>query len=168
MVLGLLEALNDNNIDVQNSVIESLSTLGNKKSGYVLEETYKFMQNINTKLTETHRSLIFNAMEKVVKENPGGLVQKLATDWIELTSNQMTANKDNTPIYLQEAASRLLVSIGQRYVDEVFVQMQKFLNPGKLPHLYILKTMGDLAETNCLFYLLNYNLIRNIIYILIV
>lgn len=150
-MIGLLEALNDNNSDVQNSVIESLSTLGKKKAGYVLEETFKFMQNINIKLSETHRSLIFNAMEKVVKENQDGLLHKLAAEWIELVSNQMTANKENTPIYLQEAASRLLVAIGQKYVNEVFGQLQKFLNPGKLPHLYILKTMGDLAETNCSF-----------------
>ncbi len=148
LVLGLLEALHDKNTDVQSSVIESLATLGKTKSEFILKQSFQFVQNSLTKLTETHKSLIFNAMEKIVKDNIEKLSHEQALDWTVLAANEMTVVKDNRPVYLQESASRLLVAIGQKYVDEVFKQLQKLFSPGKLPHLYVVNTMADLAEAN--------------------
>ena len=106
------------------------------------------MRNSHSKLTETHKSLLFNTAEKVVKENLASLSKDQALDWTVLASSEMAVVKDNRPVYLQESASRLLVAIGQRYVDEVFGQLQKLFSPGKLPHLYVVNTMADLAEAN--------------------
>jgi hypothetical protein len=49
---------------------------------------------------------------------------------------------------LQTASSDLLVIIGKKYVKEVFQQLQKNFIPGQLPHLFVLKTMANLAEAN--------------------
>jgi hypothetical protein len=49
---------------------------------------------------------------------------------------------------LQTASSDLLVAIGKKYVKEVFNQLQKNFVPGQLPHLFVLKTMANLAEVN--------------------
>jgi len=146
--LGLLEALNDKNTDVQESVIESLVTLGHTKSEFILKQALSFMRNSQSKLTDNHKSLIFNAAEKVVKENLSTLSKEQALDWTGIAANEMTVTKENRPIYLQESASHLLVAIGHRYVDEVFSQLQKLFSPGKLPHLYVVNTMADLAEAN--------------------
>lgn len=43
LVLGLLEALNDKNAEVQESVSESLSSLGNKKADFVLKSSFHFV-----------------------------------------------------------------------------------------------------------------------------
>ena len=51
-------------------------------------------------------------------------------------------------VYLQESSSHLLVAIGERYINEVFQQLQQHFTPGKLPHLYVVNTMADLAEIN--------------------
>ncbi len=90
MVLGLLEALNDKNTDVQESVIESLSTLGNKKAEFILKQALSFMQHAKVKLNETHKSLIFNTIEKIVKENLKSVEASLAQDWIVIAANEMT------------------------------------------------------------------------------
>ena len=42
----------------------------------------------------------------------------------------------------------MLVMIGKKYVKEVFQQLQKNFIPGQLPHLFVLKTMANLAEAN--------------------
>lgn len=49
---------------------------------------------------------------------------------------------------MQTASSDLLVMIGKKYVKEVFQQLQKNFIPGQLPHLFVLKTMANLAEAN--------------------
>ena len=49
---------------------------------------------------------------------------------------------------LQTSASNLIVAIGKKYVKEVFTQLQKNFVAGHLPHLYVLKTMANLAEIN--------------------
>lgn len=90
MVLGLLEALNDKNPDVHSSVIDSLSTLGTKKAEFILKQALSFMQNAKVKLNESHKSLIFNATEKIVKENLNFIEVGLAQEWIVIASNEMT------------------------------------------------------------------------------
>ena len=54
-------------------------------------------------------------------------------------------------MYLESTASRLLVAIGKKFVNEVFQNLQKHFNPGQLPHLFILNTMAYLAEINRIF-----------------
>ena len=49
---------------------------------------------------------------------------------------------------MQTASSDLLVMIGKKYVKELFQQLQKNFIPGQLPHLFVLKTMANLAEAN--------------------
>ena len=110
----MLETLNDKNSDVQESVSQSLISLGNKKPDFVLKNSYQFVsKNINKvyfkiicfistlwwfirnilKLTETHKVSIFNTIEKIVKENIDSLEEKLSLQWIEITSNEMIQNK---------------------------------------------------------------------------
>lgn len=106
------------------------------------------MKNTKTKLNETHKSLIFNTIENIVKENSAQLDQTEALEWIILASHEMTSNKENISVYLQESASHLLVAIGQKYVDEVFGELKKFFTPGKITHLFVINTMAALAEIN--------------------
>ena len=41
--IGLLEAINDKNVDVQESISESLVTLGKKKTTFILDTAFQFM-----------------------------------------------------------------------------------------------------------------------------
>lgn len=41
--IGLLEAINDKNADVQESISESLVTLGKKKTEFILDTAFQFM-----------------------------------------------------------------------------------------------------------------------------
>lgn len=109
----MLETLNDKNSNVQESVSQSLISLGNKKPDFVLQNSYQFVsKSINKvyfkiicfistlwfirnilKLTETHKVSIFNTIEKIVKENIDSLDEKHSLQWIEITSNEMIQNK---------------------------------------------------------------------------
>ncbi|CAF0812872.1 unnamed protein product [Brachionus calyciflorus] len=149
LLIGLLEAINDKNPDVQESVSESIVALGRKKPEYILNTSLQFMTKNLAKLTDPHKSSIFNTMEKIIKDNIDELEESLALKWIEIASNEMIQNKEkDQPISLQTSASNLLGAIGSKFVKEVFSQLQKNFNPGTLPHLFIISTMAYLAEVN--------------------
>ena len=43
MIVGLLESINDKNVEVQESISESMVLLGKKKAEFVLKTTYLFL-----------------------------------------------------------------------------------------------------------------------------
>jgi hypothetical protein len=67
-------------------------------------------------LQDSHKALIFSAIEKIVKENIDSIDKSIALEWIEIASNEMIQNKENSkennkenvPSYLQTTTSHLL------------------------------------------------------------
>lgn len=48
----------------------------------------------------------------------------------------------------QNAASGLLVALGEQYCDEVMSEMFERFQPGTLPHYFVVRTIGNLAQAN--------------------
>ena len=52
----------------------------------------------------------------------------------------------------QNAASGLLVALGAEYCDEVMAEMFERFQPGTLPHYFVVRTIGNLAQANGIHY----------------
>ena len=48
----------------------------------------------------------------------------------------------------QSAAANLLSSLGIRYAKDVMSELLTKFQPGKLPHYFVIQTLGQLAVTN--------------------
>lgn len=48
----------------------------------------------------------------------------------------------------QTAAANLLSSLGIRYAKEVMAELLTKFQPGKLPHYFVVQTLGQLAVSN--------------------
>ncbi|NWY08107.1 MROH1 protein, partial [Nothoprocta ornata] len=48
----------------------------------------------------------------------------------------------------QQAASRVLVAVGRRFVNRVMEEVLAKFQPGVLPHYYVVQTFADLAAAN--------------------
>ena len=132
LVISLLEAINDKNTEVQESVCESLVALGRKRAEFIFKASFEFVIknqakvswifqyfirhnfqffccDINYlfylfftfKLSDPHKSLIFNTIEKIVKEDISKLDEILAQNWIEVATNEMIQMRVNKNILIQ-------------------------------------------------------------------
>lgn len=48
----------------------------------------------------------------------------------------------------QQAASDVLVAVGRRFVSQVMEEMLRRLQPGVLPHCFVLRTLANLSASN--------------------
>jgi hypothetical protein len=62
-------------------------------------------------------------------------------------SNSCDAFQEVVPDW-QNAASGLLVALGAQYCDEVMSEMFDRFQPGTLPHYFVVRTIGNLAQAN--------------------
>ena len=60
----------------------------------------------------------------------------------------------------QKAASNVLVALGVNASQEVMIEMLKKINPGALPHYYVILTLANLAKENGLFFIFDWDLQR--------
>ncbi|XP_078392967.1 maestro heat-like repeat-containing protein family member 1, partial [Cetorhinus maximus] len=86
-------------------------------------------------------------MEAIVKETISQLDQSLARMVISLASEEMTRSKEMFPDW-QEAASKLLVSLGCRFINEVMEEILQKFQPGVLPHFFVVHTLANLSTAN--------------------
>ena len=59
---------------------------------------------------------------------------------------------------IQKAASNVLVALGVNASQEVMIEMLKKINPGALPHYYVILTLANLAKENGLFFTFDWDL----------
>ncbi|KQK84927.1 maestro heat-like repeat-containing protein family member 1-like protein [Amazona aestiva] len=121
-------------------------------------------------LAYPHRVIILKAMETVVRNNIALLDKSTAKVVIFLASNEMTKSKRQSlpvgPCLLQrirsrirpcpqevirdwqEAASSVLVAVGQRFINKVMEEVLTKFQPGILPHYFVLQTFANLSVSN--------------------
>jgi hypothetical protein len=114
LVVGLLEALNDKNSDVQESISVSLVDLGKKRPDFILNIAKTFVnknltkvKNIRNhhqyrstffyacslKLIESQRVYILNTLQKIIKEKLDDLEEQTAHQLTEHALNEMIHQK---------------------------------------------------------------------------
>nr|XP_022339324.1 maestro heat-like repeat-containing protein family member 1 isoform X2 [Crassostrea virginica] len=146
MTMALIDAANDKTEDGQEMISQALFDLGKHKPALVLSSCYSYLKK-HTKLAQEHRVILLQCMERIVKDTLDQIDTGLATDLIKLGALEMTLSKEVVPDW-QNAASGLLVALGAEYCDEVMAEMFERFQPGTLPHYFVVRTIGNLAQAN--------------------
>ncbi|NXG03461.1 MROH1 protein, partial [Sakesphorus luctuosus] len=127
-----MDATTDRDEAVQEQILAALCALGNAEPGHVLRACDGYLRQ-HDKLAYPHRVIILRAMESVVRHNldtlDKGTAKDVVWEW-------------------QQAASSVLVAVGQRFINKVMEEALTKFQPGILPHYFVLQTFANLAVSN--------------------
>lgn len=48
----------------------------------------------------------------------------------------------------QQAASNILVAVGNKYINEIMEEILSKFQPGVLPHFFVVQTLANLSDSN--------------------
>ena len=88
---SLIEALNDRDETVRQTIVTSLVDMGRHKLDVILSSGHSFLIK-HPKLSRSHRVLILQVLEAVCKEHIDKVSSQLAVDLISLASRELTAS----------------------------------------------------------------------------
>ena len=146
MTMALIKNANDPNEKVRDSVKESLVEIGRKQTNLLLSSCHDFLRS--PKPAKEHRVILLQIMLSVSNMRRDEINPELAKGIISLCMDDMLKEKEVIPDW-QQAASDNLISIGQRFPDEVVEVLFAQFTPGSVPHYFVIKTLGQLFYTNC-------------------
>ncbi|XP_062490639.1 maestro heat-like repeat-containing protein family member 1 isoform X2 [Pezoporus occidentalis] len=142
----LMDATTDKAPQVQEQIYSALCSLGAAEPEELLHCCDEYLRQ-HDKLAYPHRVIILKAMETVVKNSIALLDKSTAKVVIFLASSEMTKSKDVVRDW-QQAASSVLVAVGQRFINKVMEEVLTKFQPGILPHYFVLQTFADLSVSN--------------------
>uniref|UniRef100_A0A803XNT1 Maestro heat like repeat family member 1 n=1 Tax=Meleagris gallopavo TaxID=9103 RepID=A0A803XNT1_MELGA len=141
-----MDATTDKEPLVQEQIYNALCYLGEAEPEEILQCCDEYLRQ-HDKLAYPHRVIILKAMETVVKNNISSLDKSTAKAVIFLASNEMTKSKEVVWEW-QQAASSVLVAVGQRFINKVMEEVLTKFQPGILPHYFVMQTFANLAVSN--------------------
>ncbi|NXK43196.1 MROH1 protein, partial [Piprites chloris] len=127
-----MDATTDKEPLVQEQIYEALCGLGEAEPEEILHCCDEYLRQ-HDKLAYPHRVIILKAMETVVRNNIDLLDKSTAKDVIW---------------EWQQAASSVLVAVGQRFINKVMEEVLTKFQPGILPHYFVLQTFANLSVSN--------------------
>ncbi|XP_074434148.1 maestro heat-like repeat-containing protein family member 1 isoform X4 [Larus michahellis] len=142
----LMDATTDKDPLVQEQIYNALCHLGESEPEEILNSCDEYLRQ-HDKLAYPHRVIILKAMETVVKNNIALLDKSTAKVVIFLASNEMTKSKEVIRDW-QQAASNVLVAVGQRFINKVMEEVLTKFQPGILPHYFVMQTFANLSVSN--------------------
>ncbi|XP_065520234.1 maestro heat-like repeat-containing protein family member 1 isoform X5 [Lathamus discolor] len=142
----LMDATTDKAPQVQEQIYSALCSLGAAEPQEILHCCDEYLRQ-HDKLAYPHRVIILKAMETVVKNNIALLDKSTAKVVIFLASSEMTKSKEVIRDW-QQAASSVLVAVGQRFINKVMEEVLTKFQPGILPHYFVLQTFANLSVSN--------------------
>uniref|UniRef100_A0A8C7KCS1 Maestro heat like repeat family member 1 n=1 Tax=Oncorhynchus kisutch TaxID=8019 RepID=A0A8C7KCS1_ONCKI len=99
------------------------------------------------KLIVGHRVVILQTIELIVKTKIDDISYPKIKSIISLASDEMTRSKDVVPDW-QQAASNILVAVGNKYINDIMEEILSKFQPGILPHFFVVQTLSSLSESN--------------------
>ncbi|XP_064010558.1 maestro heat-like repeat-containing protein family member 1 isoform X2 [Pogoniulus pusillus] len=142
----LMDATTDKDPLVQEQIYTALCYLGESEPEEILNSCDEYLRQ-HDKLAYPHRVIILKAMETVVRNNISLLDKNTVKVVIFLASNEMTKSKEVIRDW-QQAASSVLVAVGQRFINKVMEEVLTKFQPGILPHYFVLQTFANLSVSN--------------------
>uniref|UniRef100_A0A672KBV2 Maestro heat-like repeat family member 1 n=1 Tax=Sinocyclocheilus grahami TaxID=75366 RepID=A0A672KBV2_SINGR len=146
VTLALLDAANDRDPVVQEQVRKSILTLGNQQPDKVLSMCQDYLLK-HPKLVVGHRVVILQTIELVVKSRIDDISYPKIKSVIQLASDEMTKSKEVVPEW-QQAASNILVAVGNKYINDIMEEILRKFQPGVLPHFFVVQTLANLSDSN--------------------
>ncbi|TRY56529.1 hypothetical protein DNTS_005416, partial [Danionella cerebrum] len=146
VTLALLDAANDRDPVVQEQVRKSILTLGKQQPDKVLSMCQDYLLK-HPKLVVGHRVLLLQTIEMVVKHRLDDISYSKIKNVIQLASDEMTSSKEVVPDW-QQAASNILVAVGNKYINDIMEEILRKFQPGVLPHFFVVQTLANLSDSN--------------------
>ena len=144
VVNSLFTSCADRSIEVQNSAIESAVQLSVANPQLILLSACNFLNNKGTS-SKQHQINLLQVLRKSIKaDNENRINTQLANKIVECSVAVMTSSKDVIPD-LQSTASNVLVALCMKHFDIVWKTLENKLDPGVLPHYFIMKTLGSIS-----------------------
>ncbi|XP_070989572.1 maestro heat-like repeat-containing protein family member 1 isoform X2 [Oncorhynchus clarkii lewisi] len=146
VTLALLDSANDKDPVVREQVRKSILTLGKQQPNKVLSMCQDYLVK-HPKLIVGHRVVILQTIELIVKTKIDDISYLKIKSIISLASDEMTRSKDVVPDW-QQAASNILVAVGNKYINDIMEEILSKFQPGILPHFFVVQTLASLSESN--------------------
>ncbi|XP_041708066.1 maestro heat-like repeat-containing protein family member 1 isoform X1 [Coregonus clupeaformis] len=146
VTLALLDSANDKDPVVREQVRKSILTLGKQQPNKVLSMCQDYLVK-HPKLVVGHRVVILQTIELIVKTKIDDISYPKIKSIISLASDEMTRSKDVVPDW-QQAASNILVAVGNKYINDIMEEILSKFQPGVLPHFFVVQTLASLSESN--------------------
>ncbi|CAB1334802.1 unnamed protein product, partial [Coregonus sp. 'balchen'] len=146
VTLALLDSANDKDPVVREQVRKSILTLGKQQPNKVLSMCQDYLVK-HPKLVVGHRVVILQTIELIVKTKIEDISYPKIKSIISLASDEMTRSKDVVPDW-QQAASNILVAVGNKYINDIMEEILSKFQPGVLPHFFVVQTLASLSESN--------------------
>ncbi|KAI4893277.1 hypothetical protein NFI96_019675 [Prochilodus magdalenae] len=146
VTLALLDAANDKDAGVQEQVRKSILTLGNQQPDKVLSICQDYLVK-HSKLVAGHRVVVLQTIELVVKSKINDIEYTKIKNIILLASDEMTRSKEVAADW-QQAASNILVAVGNKYINDIMEEILSKFQPGVLPHFFVVQTLASLSDSN--------------------
>uniref|UniRef100_A0A8C7X9D7 Maestro heat-like repeat family member 1 n=1 Tax=Oryzias sinensis TaxID=183150 RepID=A0A8C7X9D7_9TELE len=145
VTLALLDAANDKDPAVQEQVRKSVLTLGKQQPDRVLAMCQDYLLK-HPKLVVIHRVVILQTIELIVSTRIEDVSASRIKSIISLASDEMTRSKV-LPDW-QQAASNILVAVGNKYINDIMEEILSKFQPGVLPHFFVVQTLANLSDSN--------------------
>ncbi|XP_049585249.1 maestro heat-like repeat-containing protein family member 1 isoform X1 [Syngnathus scovelli] len=146
VTLALLDAANDKDFEVQAQVRKSMLTLGNEQPDRVLAMCQDYLLK-HPKLVVSHRVVILQTIELIVSSRIDAISYPRIKSIISLASDEMTRSKEVVPDW-QQAASNILVAVGNKHINDTMEEILSKFQPGILPHFFVVQTLANLSDSN--------------------
>uniref|UniRef100_A0A7N8YLQ4 Maestro heat-like repeat family member 1 n=1 Tax=Mastacembelus armatus TaxID=205130 RepID=A0A7N8YLQ4_9TELE len=131
---------------VQEQVRKSMLTLGKQQPDRVLAMCQDYLLK-HPKLVVSHRVVILRTIELIVGCRVEAIGSPRIKNIISLASDEMTRSKEVIPDW-QQAASNILVAVGNRHINDIMEEILGKFQPGVLPHIYVVQTLASLSDSN--------------------
>uniref|UniRef100_A0A8C2A801 Maestro heat-like repeat family member 1 n=1 Tax=Cyprinus carpio TaxID=7962 RepID=A0A8C2A801_CYPCA len=125
---------------------KSILTLGNQQPDKVLSMCQDYLLK-HPKLVVGHRVVVLQTIELVVKNRIDDISYPKIKSVIQLASDEMTKSKEVVPEW-QQAASNILVAVGNKYINDIMEEILGKFQPGVLPHFFVIQTLANLSDSN--------------------
>ncbi|KAM9723202.1 maestro heat-like repeat-containing protein family member 1 isoform 1-T1 [Menidia menidia] len=146
VTLALLDAANDKDSEVQEQVRKSVLTLGKQQPDRVLAICQDYLLK-HPKLAVSHRVVILQTIEMIVSSRIDDINSPRIKSIISLASDEMTRSKEVIPEW-QQAASNILVAVGNKHINDIMEEILSKFQPGILPHFFVVQTLANLSDSN--------------------
>ncbi|XP_060936841.1 maestro heat-like repeat-containing protein family member 1 isoform X2 [Limanda limanda] len=146
VTLALLDAANDKDPEVQEQVRKSMLTLGKQQPDRVLAMCQDYLLK-HPKLVVGHRVVVLQTIELIASCRIEEISSLRIKNIISLASDEMTRSKEVIPDW-QQAASNILVAVGNKHINDIMEEILNKFQPGVLPHFFVVQTLANLSDSN--------------------
>uniref|UniRef100_H2Z2V1 Uncharacterized protein n=1 Tax=Ciona savignyi TaxID=51511 RepID=H2Z2V1_CIOSA len=147
LVTALISHSFDRDGEAREAILTSLAHFGRKSSLLVLSNIHAFLANHQKVSHLDHRVALLRTLNDVLTTNLNEIDSSTAGKIILLASDELTKPKKLSHEW-QSTASMVLVTMGNRFINEVIDELSKKYVPGVLPNYYVVHTLGRLAAAN--------------------